>query len=106
MNCERFLKWIKRALTSWKIFKTLGGKALFRARYDDSSGLIIMNSRKKQYIVSDQDMKEIFDRYRNSPGEMKHRAIYYTDPKWPETPNRISSPYLPAVIRFWIEEQT
>lgn len=102
MTFEQFIKWAENRMTNWKGFQTLGGRSRFLAKYKkQQNSITVRNSRNREYDINTEALRRIFERYINAPAEMRDRAVYYTDPRWPETPNRVSAPYIPAVIRYW-----
>jgi hypothetical protein len=102
---EKFIKWAMGMSIDWVEFPTLGRRSQFLAQYNlQKNSIKIKNSKNKECEIKKTDLWRIFERYFNAPLEKRHRASYYTDPKWPDTPNRIFAPYIPAVIRHWTEK--
>lgn len=85
---------------------TLGGNALVSFFLPkDELGIGIMNSSGSEYILSREECQKIIDRYSSLSALNRNRAIYYTDPEWPITPSRIFAPYLPALIKVFINSE-
>lgn len=99
MDFEEFMNWAMDFLDDWKEFQTLGGRSQFRARCDNDGSITIINSRGRQYTLNTESLREIFERYEAAPPMWRHRYIYYEDPEWPETPNRVAAGYTAAIIR-------
>jgi hypothetical protein len=104
MSFEEFIKWAEGAIIDWQELPTLGRRSRFQTKYDSQRGsMIVINSRGKEYVLSRGALSKIFERYITAPGEQIHRANYYTDPIWPETPHRIAAAYISALLRYWAE---
>jgi hypothetical protein len=104
MIFEDFIQWAEQYLKTWQEFRGLGGRARFKARYviQDSS-ISIINKPDKKYSLDKDDLNKVFKRYTAASPKKKHMTSYYTDPKWDQAPNRISPPYIAAIIKYWDE---
>jgi hypothetical protein len=100
MEFEKFLHWLTAHLEEHKQAATLGENSTFNARIgvDGRSLLIEFGSRGKSGQLSYDRLKLVWDRYM-SLGNRKNLTSEYTDPSWPETPDRILAPYAAALIR-------
>ncbi len=130
MDFEEFIKWLSVSLIEFKSFKTLGGGKYFNAKYDQQNGSItIRNSRFKLrlqknpefkgYKLKHDAIKKIFERFNNAPESEKYMPRYYELPPlkekyikgeynreyWPEAPDKIATPAIPAIIRYWIKNE-
>ena len=104
MSFEEFIEWAEGAVIDWQELPTLGRRSRFHTKYDlQRRSMIVGNSQGQEYALSREALSKIFERYITAPGEQIHRANYYTDPIWPETPHRIAAPYIPALLRYWAE---
>lgn len=100
MNFENFVHWLTTHLGERKPTATLGGNSKFNANIDvDGKSLFFeFGSRGKTGKLSYDKLKVIWDRH-VSLGGRKNLTSEYTDPSWPETPDRILAPYAAALIR-------
>jgi len=98
-----FLRWLAN-LPKGTLIPTLGGRSGIGARYDPvKKELEITNSKGNDCIMDVSDIRRIFDRYFSLDEAERNRAVSYTDPEWPETPNRIFAPYVAALIKEWLK---
>jgi len=106
MGFMEFQLWLTGSLREERIFQTLKGLSYFNARYDSQNGiLVIIRSTGKQGQLRDNQIAEIFDRYETGSKTDRNMTSFYNHPRWPETPSLILAPYVPAIIRAWIEEK-
>jgi len=130
MDFGEFIKWLSVNLTEFKSFKTLGGNKCFYAKYDQNNeSVIIRNSRfplGKQknpefvgYQLGRNAISKIFERFHNASESEKYLSRYYQLPLskekymkgeynveyWPEAPDKIATPAIPAIIRHWIKNE-
>jgi hypothetical protein len=102
MSFEEFIKWAESAIIVGQELPTLGRRSRFHIKYDLQRGsMIVKNSQGKEYVLDREALSKIYERNISAPGEQIHRANYYTDPIWPETPHRIAAPYIAALLRYW-----
>lgn len=103
MPFEEFRQWLSQNLLNEKRFHTLGERSFFDARYDQQDALIRfrLKTGNQGQLRTDQ-IQEIFERWEGSTSLERYKTSFYTDPKWPNTPNRIFAPTIPAIIRFWM----
>ena len=102
MKFEDFIQWAEQYMNTWQEFRGLGGRARFRARYViQNSSISIRNKPDKEYFLGKDDLNMIFKRYMAASPKKRHMTSYYTDPVWEKAPNRITPPYIAAVIKYW-----
>lgn len=107
MVFTEFIKWAKDTIPNWKEFQTLGSQSRFFAKYNyQENSIRIRNSRGNEHEINEDDLQRIFERYVNATAQTRNKASHYTDPMWPETPNRVFAPCIPAIIKFWAENMT
>ncbi len=100
MNFENFIAWLQMNCQEPRTTITLGGQSSFKSTIgnDGRSLTIEFGSRGKSGNLSENELVSIWERYWNLGG-MRHRTSEYNDPIWPETPDLILAPYVPALIR-------
>ena len=104
MSFKVFFQWARNNLVEPRTFQSLGKRSQFQVRYNqDSNEMEITNSKGNVWHFRTTHLQRIFERYFALPHAQRHRAVYYTDPEWVETPNRIFAPAVPAIIRYWAE---
>jgi hypothetical protein len=103
---EELIQWCLQNLQKERQFQTLGKWSHFYARYEQENEVIILRlSTGSQYRLRKDQVRRIFDRWLNGNSDEKYTTSFYTDPRWPNTPNRKSSPAIPAIIKFWVQQQ-
>jgi hypothetical protein len=106
MGFMEFQSWLSDSLRSERKFQTLKGRSYFYARYDSqNSVLAIKLSTGYQGKLRDDQIAKIFQRYETGSQSERNMTSFFNNPWWPETPNLILAPYVPAIIRAWIEEK-
>jgi len=104
MSFKAFFQWARNDLIESRTFQALGERAQFQAQYkQDSNEMEITNSKGNVGHLRKMHLERIFERYFALPHAQRHKAKYYEDPEWAETPNRVFAPAVPAIIRYWIE---
>jgi len=105
MTFADFMEWVRANLKEENKIDNLGGRAQFYAEYElQSNSIKIRNSKGSIGRIDKNDLRRIFNRYVEAPQSMKHKAKYYNNPIWCETPNMIFAPYIPAIVRCCIEK--
>lgn len=83
-------------------FQTLGRRSTFNVTNIDGF-LTIINSRNREYRVTDNDVNAVCNRYdellRLNNGSHL-RAGQYVNPNWLDSPNLIFSPYIARIIHY------
>ena len=88
-----------RSIVSGKrIFDTLGGRSKFKIEFDNNH-IIIITSSGKQYKVNDELVSSVFYRFKTSSIAKRYTTSNYTDPLWPDCPNRVLSPYIARIFK-------
>lgn len=65
----------------------------------------IVNSKNKIYPIDLELFNIILKRYNSLKNETKHNiSSQYTDPTWENCPNRVSSVYVAAIIRYFVDD--
>lgn len=102
---EEFRQWILQNLQDEQEFQTLGRKSHFYARYDQQNAHINLRLRTgSRSQLRENQIQIIFERWETGTAAERYRTSFYTDPWWPNTPNRIFAPTIPAIIRYWIQQ--
>ena len=90
----------------WTELPTLGRRSTFLVRKvqrDDSVVFQLQNSKGKQYFVDESHWKAVMDRMEELPADERMMTSRYAMGKhpfnWNECPNRVFTPYVPAVVR-------
>ena len=105
MRFENFLDWLKKNCKEPRPTKTLGGRSSFEAIFNKNEKLLTIDFGSNDYSgnILENELISIWKKYWDL-GYIKHHTSEYTDPKWPETPNRVLAPYVPALIRDFENE--
>ncbi len=104
MTFENLLEWLKTNLNEPVRFDTLGKKSQFTATFHEStSSLEIKNSKGNVGLLDKESLRKIFQRHSDAPPNKRDMTGYWTPPKWPDTPNMIFAPYVPAIIRDFLQ---
>jgi len=103
---EEFRKWFVQNLQTEQQFQTLGRRSHFYARYDQAKGFIKLRLRTgTQGQLRENQIQRIFERWEGATFSERYRTSFYTDPWWSGTPSRIFAPTIPAIIKFWIQQE-
>ena len=106
MKFEEFEAWLSNRLKTEREFQTLKARSHFYARYDSHNRAITVRLRTGyQGQLREDHIRRVFERYQNGSQSERNMTSFYYDPWWPETPNRILAPAVPAMIKVWIEER-
>ena len=105
MNFKEFRNWLLDNLRDESHFETLGGRSHFHAHYDPQNGLMFRLSSESEGQLTDEQIQSIFERYQNGTPQERSMTSFYTDPWWVDRPNRILAPYVPAIMRVWIQDR-
>lgn len=119
MDFDGFIKWLSESLKDFKQFPTLGGRSHFYAQYNQQERFLTIKigPRKRTYKLKFNDIRKIFERWNNAPTSELYRSSYYQLPPlkkeykegkysveyWPEAPDKIATPSIPAIIKYWHE---
>jgi hypothetical protein len=105
MTFEDFLKYLKSNLMTPVKFDTLAGRSYFHAIFHAAtSSLEIKNKSGSVGILDKNSLNSIYQRYSNAPLNRKNMTSYYAIDNWPNSPNKIFAPYVPAIIKSCLEE--
>jgi hypothetical protein len=81
---------------------TLGGRSKLRIKKENNV-IIITNSGNKSLDINEDQWKEVINRMISLPKEERNMTSRYAMGKkeynWRECPNRIFSPYIPAIVK-------
>ncbi len=106
MTFKNFRQWLSDNLKNQQKFTTLKKRSYFYAYYDEESGLIKLELKTgSKGQLRDNQIEKIFERYKDGTYSEKNMTSYYYDPWWPDTPNRILAPTIPAIIKVWITQE-
>jgi hypothetical protein len=115
---EDFEQWLSRDLKDFKEFSTLGGKSHFHVKYDQGARLLTFISRTpRTCTLKRAAIEKIFARWKNAPASRRYMSSYYQLPPsrkkfieegytteyWGDAPDKIATPGIPSVIRYWVE---
>lgn len=115
---KSFERWLSENLLEFRTFKTLGLGVEFSAKYDTKDGSITTkNSKQNINTLKHNAIVRIFERWKNAPGLNRYKASYYKLPPnkeeylkggyvkeyWPDPPDKIVTPAIPAIIKYWVE---
>lgn len=81
--------------------ETIANKKKLRFDYSDGICSVKSMNSKKGYALKYEDFISIHARYKKALSEHRILASYYTDPKWPESPNRVVAPWVMRLIHFY-----
>ena len=105
MEFDAFQTWLSDNPIGERMFQTLKGRSHFYARYDShTQGIALRLSTGYQGQLQYNQIRRVFERYQAGTPSERNMTSFYCDPQWPETPSRILAPYIPAIIKVWIEE--
>lgn len=81
---------------------TLGGRSKIKINKKDNS-IVIINSNKKSLIIDKLHWGKVMDRMDNleqiERGKTSRYAYGSNEYNWNECPNKIFSPYVPAIVK-------
>jgi hypothetical protein len=100
-----FVNWMEINLNSPVSIKTLGERRNFTAWFDrsNSSLVITTSSGKTHKPLAFESIEKIFQRYLQAPPDKRHMPSYYEIQTWEDAPDKIRTPYVPAIIRDFKE---
>jgi len=101
MKFVKLLAWIGNNSSD---IPTLGRRSQFKVSLVDDNKIKIINSNERINVVDEHFFNLVYNRYNLADVISMYKTSYYTDPIWKECPNRISSPYIAAVIRAYLEQ--
>lgn len=106
MEPIKFEKALDYFSNEWIEMATLGNRSTIKVNRDDHS-LIIKNSRRNEYTVDQQHWNQVMNRIDELPQEERIKTSRYgqgNNPyNWNDCPNRVSSIYVPAIVRYIIK---
>ena len=106
MKFNAFWKWLqKNGGTNGYPTKNLGGRGKFKIKASENNGTCTPQSSGKSYPFTKDQAEKVWGQFRNLPLNEKLMAGRYVDPKWPQCPNRICSPWIAASIRDFLISQ-
>ena len=130
MEFAEFERWLDENLTEFQEFKSLGGRVHFQARYKQQDGsIVIRNSKYKEklaknpkfdgYALKHGAVKRIFERFIQASDTNRFRPSYYMLPPskekynagayaieyWPDAPDKVATPAIAAVMKFWFKRR-
>lgn len=83
---------------------TLGGQAM--VSFSSRNELIyIQNTNGNEYAVNRDHWDTVMQRMLDIPKNERQILGRYNQPQWPEAPNMIFSPYIPAAVRYYHEHK-
>lgn len=77
--------------------KTLGKRSCFSVHIKRDT-IVIINSKNNCYNLVQSDLDRVNKRLESLDKTRQRMSSEYVDPKWPERPNRIFSPYIAALL--------
>lgn len=87
----------------WIEIPTLGRKSKFSVKVENND-IVIRNSSGKIFAITKEHWDKVMNRVEELPVEDRQKTSHYAEGKkkynWEEIPNRISSPYVPAILRY------
>lgn len=124
MEFKFFMEWVTINLHDHQQFTTLGGRSHFFAKYDSQLETMFIKTRNYQgpspdgYKLRKDQVETIFDRCMEAPPDLRYRTSYYLLPPsvkeydrgkfqnyWRNPPDKIATPGIPAIIKYWIENR-
>ena len=83
---------------------TLGGKSKFKVNKIDKF-IILHNSRNRKLKIDKAHWDKVMDRINELPDNEKGMTSRYSSGNkhynWQECPNRIFTPYIPAIVKYF-----
>ena len=106
IRLSEFINWMEINLKSPVTFKTLRKKSHFSAIFDRfNSCLVITTSTGYTHSPLEfEAIEKIFQRYMEAPSDKRHMTTYYEIQKWKDAPDKICTPYVPAIIREFFND--
>jgi len=87
----------------WVTISTLGRRSEIKVCVNDNH-ILVQNSGSNILSINEQHWNAVMERIAQLPPEERERTSRYiqgTQPhNWEKCPNRIFSPYIPAVVRY------
>ena len=124
MEFESFIEWVTFNLEDYQQFTTLGDRAYFFAKYDGYLDTMFIKTRTYRgknpdgYKLTKDQIETIFDRCMDAPADLRFKTSYYLLPPsvkeydrgkfqdyWRKPPDKIATPGIPAIIKYWIENR-
>ena len=106
IRLSEFINWMEINLKSPVKIRTLGGRSIFTAGFDrsNSSLVITTSSGKTRSTFAFEAIDRIFQRYVEAPADKRHMPSYYEIQTWDDAPDKIRTPYVPAIIREFFND--
>ena len=126
---EDFEKWLSEEVREFRTFQTLGTGVDFFAKYNKMNRSITIMTRSQQeeslksgkqksYSLKHDGIVMIFDRWKDASQSTRYKASYYKLPPdkekylkgeynteyWVDPPDKIATPGIPAIIKYWVEK--
>jgi len=118
MVFEDFKQWLSEHLADFRNFSTLGGRSHFDAKYNkQDESITVRNSQQNSFTLKRNAIEKIFARCKKAPASKRYMTSYYSLPPskdkylekeyateyWEDPPDKVATPYIPAVIKHWVE---
>jgi len=108
MNSITYNETIAALSNDWIEIPTLGRRSSFSVKVEKNE-ILIRNSSGKIFDITKKHWEKVMNRVEELPVEDRQKTSYYAEGKekynWEEIPHRISSPYVPAILRYLITTQ-
>lgn len=103
MNSITYNETIAALSDDWIEIPTLGRESIFSVKADNNK-IFIKISSGKIFEITKEHWDKVMNRVDELPEEDRQKTSYYAEGKekhnWKEIPHRISSPYVPAILRY------